>query len=723
MGAESHQVRRPASRRKNVTHPQRLTIKQALSRAKKAIKQGNTPVAIQLYSAVLEQQPNHPIAQKALGKLQKDFTHNQSSQTQTVNPSQHQINALVNLYRTGKIAETEQACRELLQTHPQAFFILNVLGVTLQEQGRFQEAVQIFNKAIEIKPDYADAYSNRGNALSDLGQLKEALESYEKAIQLKPDYADAHNNRGNVLHKSGRLEDAVASCEKAIQLKPDYAEAYGNRGNALRDLGLLQEAVKSYEMAIELMPDYAEAYSNRGNALSDLGLPQEALESYEKAIELNPGYAEAYSNRGNALSDSGLTKEAVESYEKAIQLKPDLGIAHTNLCDLYEKHNKVTELKIALQRAQEALPENDPELLFLMALLASREKRFEAARDFLELVTSERLLPRTRQRHSELLSKTYDRLGEFSNAFTQFEITNDIVRQSSASQQFSAQRYLDRVLRTSESWAHAAKIKWPTIQMPTKQYSLAFLVGFPRSGTTLLDTILRSHPEVLVVEEKHMVESMRTHIGGLATIDRLTRLDENQIAGLRKAYFDELCSQVKPDGSHRLIIDKLPLNITDAGLIHRVFPESKFILALRHPCDCVLSCFMQNFQLNDAMANFLTLQQSARLYDAVMSLWVHYNNALDLDVSILKYEDIVHDLQGTAEPLLNFLGLDWHDNLFNYQQTALSRKIIQTPSYNQVTQGLYTQAIDRWKNYHDQFKEIMPLLEPWARRFGYSIEL
>jgi len=705
-----------------VTQPQRLTVKQAISRAKTAITQGDTSLALQLYNAILQQQPNHPIAKKGLRKLQKDLPHNQSMQAQTATPSQDQINALINLYHTGQIAKTEQACRELLHAFPQSFFITNVLGVALQEQGKFQEAVTTFNKAIELKPDYAEAYSNRGNALSDLGQLKEALESYEKAIQLKPDYADAHNNRGNVLHKSGLLEDAVESCEKAIRFKPDYAEAYGNRGNALRDLGQLKEAVESHEKAIELKPDYAEAYSNRGNALSDLGLLKEAVESHEKAIELKPGYAEAYSNRGKALSDLGLLKEAVASYEKAIELKPDLGFAHTNLCDLYEKNNMVTELKNALHHAQEALPKNNPELLFIMALLASREKRFEEARDLLELVTVERLLPRTRQRHSELLSKTYDRLGEFSSAFSQFEITNDIVKQSSAAQQFSAQRYLDRVSKTSESWANAAKIKWPATQAPTNPYSLAFLVGFPRSGTTLLDTILRSHPEVLVVEEKHMVESMRARIGGLATIDLLTRLDDNQIAELKKAYFEELCSQVKPDGSHKLIIDKLPLNITDVGLIHRVFPDSKFILALRHPYDCVLSCFMQNFQLNDAMANFLTLQQSSELYDAIMSLWVHYNNALDLDVGILKYEDIVQDLQGTAEPLLNFLGLDWHDNLLNYQQTALSRGIIKTPSYNQVTQGLYTQAIGRWKNYQDQIKGIVPLLEPWAERFGYSTE-
>jgi tetratricopeptide (TPR) repeat protein len=707
-----------------VTHPDNLTIKQALSRAKKAIKLGNTTVALQLYNAVLQHQPNHPIAKKGLRQLQKNLPHDQSIRAQTSNPSQDEINTLLDLYHRGQIAKTELACRELLLAYPHALFIMNLLGVTLQEQGKFQEAVQAFNKALALKPDYADAYSNRGNALSDLGQLQEAVQSYEMAVEFKPDYAEAYSNLGNAYHKLGWLEDAVESCEKAIVLKPDYADAYNNRGNALRDLGQLQAALESYEKALVLSPDHAEAYSNRGNVLGDLGQLQEALESYEKAIALKPDYAEAYSNRGNALGDLGQLKEAVESHEQAIALSPDLGIVHTNLCDLYEKHNMVSELKNAVHHAQNALPIDDPGLLYIMAMLASREKRFEAARDLLQLIDSEILSSRIRSRHSELLAKTYDRLGEFSSAFSQFEITNNIVKQSFTAQQVSARRYLDRLSKTSESWAKVEKTKWAAREAPANKYSLAFLVGFPRSGTTLLDTILRSHPDVEVVEEKHMIESMRTLIGGLATFDLLTGLSDDKIARLREAYFEELCSHVKPadNGSHKLIIDKLPLNITDAGLIHRVFPDARFILALRHPCDCVLSCFMQNFELNDAMANFLTLQQSARLYDAVMSLWVHYNNALDLDVGTIKYEDLVQDLQYAAEPLLNFLGLDWHDNLHNYQQTALSRTTIKTPSYNQVSQSLYTQAIGRWKNYQDQIKGIVPLLEPWVERFGYSVE-
>ena len=217
---------------------------------------------MELYTAVLQHQPNHPFAKKALRKLQKGLPQNQSAQAETTQPSQDQITALVNLYQSGQMAKAEQACRELLQSYSQSVYVINVLGATLQGQGKLQEAVQAYNKAIQLKPDSADAYSNRGAALQELGQLDEAVASYDKAIQLKPDYAEAHNNLGNTLKELGQLDEALKSCDKAIQLKPDFAEAHNNRGIALKDLGLLDEAFTSYDKAIQLRPDYQVAYSN-----------------------------------------------------------------------------------------------------------------------------------------------------------------------------------------------------------------------------------------------------------------------------------------------------------------------------------------------------------------------------------------------------------------------------------------------------------------------------
>jgi len=244
------------------TSPQ-LTTEQAISRAKKAAKQGKIAVAEELYSAVLQYQPNHPIAKKGLRKIQNGLSRNQSMQVETSNPSQDQTNTLINLYHSGQMIETERACRELLTLYPQALVILNILGAALQGQGKLQEAVTSYNNALQIRPDYVEAHNNRGNALQKLGQLDDALASYNKAIQFRPDdYADAYSNRGIVLKKLGRLQEALASYNKAIQIRSDYAEAYSNRGVVLQDMGQLEEALASCDKAIQIRPDYAEAHWN-----------------------------------------------------------------------------------------------------------------------------------------------------------------------------------------------------------------------------------------------------------------------------------------------------------------------------------------------------------------------------------------------------------------------------------------------------------------------------
>ena len=342
---------------KNGAHLQQLTIEQALSRAKKAVKRGNPAVALQLFNAVLLHQPNHPVAKKGLRKLQKGLPHNHAVQVETAIPAQDQLNALVNLYHSGRMIKTEQACRELLQSHPQSLIAINILAATLQRQGKLQEAVASYEMAIQLKPDFADAYSNRGTALQELGQLDEAVASCEKAIQLKPDYAKAYSNRGAALQELGRLDEAVANYERAIQLKPDFAEAYSNRGTALQELGRLDEAVANYERAIQLKPDSAEAYSNRGAALQKLGQLDEAVTSCEKAIRLKPDYAKAYSNRGIALQELGRLDEAVASCEKAIELTPDFAEAYSNRGTALQELGQLDEAVASCEKAIELMPD------------------------------------------------------------------------------------------------------------------------------------------------------------------------------------------------------------------------------------------------------------------------------------------------------------------------------------------------------------------------------
>ena len=338
--------------------PKQLTIKQALSRAKKAVKRGDVSLAQQLYSLILKHDPQHPIAIRSLRKLKKNLFHDQSGFIQPTDPPENQISKLIDLYRLGRMVEVERQSKRLLEIYPQSLTLFNFLGAVLAGQGRLEEAVSSYEKAIELKPDFAEAYSNLGSVQNDLGKSKDALSSYEKAIELKPDFAEAYSNLGNLLIKLSRFEEAVSSYEKAIELKPDYAEAYNNCSKALIKLSRFEEAVSSYEKAIELKPDYDEAYSNLGNVLIKLSRFEEAVSNYEKAIELKPDFAEAYSNLGNALINLSRFEEAVYRYEKAIELKPDYAEAYSNLGVALKQLEQLEEAFSNHQKAVSIAPEN-----------------------------------------------------------------------------------------------------------------------------------------------------------------------------------------------------------------------------------------------------------------------------------------------------------------------------------------------------------------------------
>ena len=211
-----------------------------------------------------------------------------SSKEKINGPSDDQINSLINMYKSGQTSKTEKECRELLKKFQQSLIVINILGATLQRQGKLKEAVSIYEKAIQIKPDSADAYNNRGIALVELGELDKAVASYKQAIQIRPDYAEAFYNLGNALQELGQLNEAIQYYEKAIQIRPDSEEAYNNRGIVLVELGKPNEAIKSYEKAIKIKKDYAEAYSNCGIALQELRKLSEATENFRKAISIAP---------------------------------------------------------------------------------------------------------------------------------------------------------------------------------------------------------------------------------------------------------------------------------------------------------------------------------------------------------------------------------------------------------------------------------------------------
>ena len=518
---------------------------------------------------------------------------------------------------------------------------------------------------------------------------------------------------GSAHVRLGEKRQAAECFAQALKIEPRNLQARFNLAIVQRDQGQLDAATENLAAVIEAKPDHAEAHSALGTMALRLGRLHQAEASLSRAVALAPRDVAALVGLGNLHDRLGRSEEAIACYRAALELNPDHTAAHMNLCEVYEKTNRIVDFAQAVGAAEARLPPDDPQLRLRRGQLAFRENRLEEARDLLEAVDAEALTGVLSQRHANLLGRIHDRLGDHARAFEWFKRMNR--HATEAARGSDGTRYLAEIEALASAWSQA-----PTVDTNAPDPNApAFVVGFPRSGTTLLDTILRGHPGLCVIEEGPMVGRMREILGALPQPDILSDIAAETLTEMRVGFQDELARH--PDFTpDRRVIDKLPLNIKDAALIERVFPGARFILTLRHPCDAVLSCFMQNFALNDAMANFLDLTTAARLYDALMRLWTSFETACGLHVHVLKYEDLVADLPGTVGPLMAYLDLDWHDGLADYRKTALARGRINTPSYHQVTEPLYRRASGRWQNYRDQLAPILPLLEPWAERFGYE---
>ncbi len=653
---------------------------QALRKAKTSSKMGDVEEAKAAYRWVLDKYPKNKRAQKGLQTL----GHSAGPGEVRSGPTRAQLTNLINQYRQGKYGDALMAAQPLAVLNPNVAFLHNFIGV----------------------------------CHAALGQNHKAVARYEKALQLQPGDADIHANLGDALYALGHTKEAIACFHRAIELNPSMAKAHNNLGSALIKLGDLQGAAKSYARAVADDPSMVDAHSNLGLALIKLGKLEDGEEACRKAIKLNPKFPLAHVNLAHVFDARGDTEEAVNCLETAIAMKPDYAGAYSNLCEIYDRMNRIDDLRDILARAAECCDSDDPRIKYRSAQLASRDGDHKRARQLLEGMPEDGPTAAIANGRMFLMAKTCDKLGDHSTAFGWFEKSNARIAASPKAQQCKPDAYRADIKTLAASYRNSPKKPWPS-KGDQDAPSPVFLVGFPRSGTTLLDTILRSHPDIVVAEELKMAFRMRERLGGIADFERVNSLTEKEIAELRQAYLNELHLQGKDASENSLFIDKLPLNIVHAGLIHRVFPAARFIFALRHPCDCVLSCFMQNFMLNNPMANFLKLHDSAVLYDSVMDLWSSYRERLELRVHTLKYENLISDLQGNVAPLLEYLDLDWNENLNNFRETALARERINTPSYNQVTEPLNSRGAGRWKNYREQLDPVLPFLNPWIAKFEY----
>lgn len=552
----------------------------------------------------------------------------------------------------------------------------------------------------------------RAQAAKIIGDLDLATSLLERVVADQPNNAQAVNNLGNVLLEAGRADEAIRHLEGAAQLAPDEAQVWVNLGRAHALNEDFDKAISSFQRGRSLKPDNKEINFELGKSMLRHGRHEQALACFADAARQGLRDPQVFVLIGLCFAALEQREKAEEAYRMALHVDQLYTRAILNLGILLEQENRIPELRELINDAHsKGLSGED--LDYCEALLLRRDGNYEEA--LIKIRSSEPEDLDSIIRH-QLIGQLADRLNYVDEAYASFAAMNEAMSYMPEASQFDGTEHRAHVIGRTAAVTQEWFDSWSTPEVVDNRISPIFLGGFLRSGTTLIDTALMGHPDAQVREEEGMLARME---GVVDTIADLRGLDSQGILAMRDAYFQELLiGGDLPTG--KLLIDKYPLMTLRAAYIHRAFPDAKFVFALRHPVDVVLSCWMQNFRITKAMASFLTLENAARLYDAAMEHWIRCREVFPLNVHTVRYEDVTADFEGEMRSLTSFIGLDWQDSLLDYQITAKERGYIRTPSYAQVTERIYQRSSGRWERYRHHLEPVIPILAPWIERFGYE---
>ncbi len=559
------------------------------------------------------------------------------------------INQAFKFHSQGNILEAAKLYQHLINEGCNDYRIFSHYGVILKNLGKLQEAEASLRKAIELNPNSAKAHTNLGSILRNLGKLNEAEISLHKAIEINPDFANAHYNLGNVLKDLGKLNEAELSLRQAIRIKSDFAEAHSNLGNVLRDLGKLQDAELSTRKAIEINPDYAISHSNLGSILIDLGKLQDAELSIRKAIELMPDHAMSHCNLGSIFIKLGKFKEAELSIRKAIELNPNIAKGYYHLSLLkYSEDNQIWQDQLFSKSILNSRLQDDQiYIYFARSNILHKERNYRESAKYLQLANKLKLILKP--------SKLDD---QFNNS---------------------------KILLIESNKKEINKIEY------TNFPESIFIVGMPRSGSTLLESILSMNSsvddlgEIKILEEAFLETKRVNHA--------LTLAEEywRKIKDLKKK-----CN---------ITTNKNLFNYQYAGIIAKKIPNAKIIHCFRNPLDNILSIYRAHFAHGNEYSS--SLVDCARVYLDQEDLMTEYKKRFRSTIYDLNYDSLVSNPKTEIKSLISWLGWEW-DN--EYLSPHLNPRSVSTASSVQVRSPINSKSISGWKNYQNMLQPAIQIL-------------
>ncbi len=527
--------------------------------------------------------------------------------------------------------------------------------------------------------------------------------------------------------KDADFDKAEKNFLKAIDIDKDEYEAYINLSN----IYILQN---KKDKCIKLLINYLhknnfnEKIANHAAKLFYNYKFYDSLLILFKITELDTAnyFKEKrllYFIQGNFFEKNEDFKKAKSSYLKSINCDKYFFDSYKKLLNLLESTNDLKKLQTLIDGAFKIF-ENKYELEILnlyKCLLLNREKKFKDSQNIISITNLKIKLKNDKFFYGKLLdleSKNLEKLKNYNEAYKKVEERNNFIFNLDENKKYNGNKILETMEKYKKFYTKKNIEKIVNNLEYQNDENLVFLVGFPRSGTTLLDTILRTHSKIKVLEEKPYLIDLRHNFFNNKNNDlvELINITQKEKDNIRNDYFKKIIESA--EDKKKIIIDKLPLSMIELGFIKCIFPKSKVILAMRHPCDVIISCFFSSFKINDAMVNFLKWKDTLTFYDKVLDLFEFYEGQLDLNYFIIKYENVVNDFSVQIKNLINFLGLEYEKKLEEFYITAKKRTKISTPSYSQVISPLYSSSIDRWKNYSNS-KDSLKYLEKWINKFNY----
>ena len=539
--------------------------------------------------------------------------------------------------------------------------------IALYSNGQIQEALDSVETLVKDYPKEPLLYNISGVCYKAIGQLEAAVKSFEKALAIKPDYAEVNYNLGLTLQELGQLDASVKCYEKALTVNPEHAEAHNNLGVTLKELGQLDTAIEHYERAIAIKPDYAEVYYNLGNAFRVNGQQDAAVESFEKAITIKPDYPGAHNNLGIIFMELGQKDSAFKSYEKSIDIKPDYAEAHLHLSTI----KKYTA--------------NDPHIAQMHALLSASDL---SKSDRMSLCFG--------------LAKVYEDLGNRDNQF-KFLREGNRLRKQGLNYSLDNDQVTHSIVK--KLFAPSSPDIEKSLSYEASTIRPIFILGMPRSGTSLVEQIIASHHEVYGAGELNTLNNLVIPIVKNRSTQDTNGLSEETCLSIRQGYFDSLSRLDVPE---KVISDKMPLNFRWIGFILTAFPEAKIVHLKRDAMATCWSIYKHHF---DSKGNgwAYNVDDLAGFYGLYIDFMAFWHQVFPGKIYDICYEDLTVKQEEETRKLLEYCELDWDENCLSFYD---NKRVVKTASASQVRQKMYQGSSEAWKK-HEAY------LQPLIKALGY----